>query len=467
MKTPVCILRITAPVFALAAAVILAACVNVAGGDQHGGGGPTITLALPGSEEIRTAYPGAGGLPAADVLAALQYRFDLAGPGGVKRAESAQGVSTVSFKVPVAGKWDITVEAWLNGRALYASGSAAVDVAEYGTSRVSVPLKKEAGIGEYTVSGRITSEYGAESGMPVRLMQGGSGFYLEAYTDSDGNYIIRNVDAGSGNVIEIPAGYMPAASPLFTVSGNVTQDLLNTRTVESIEEFGADAAVTGLIVASAADWTDALNAIAGGGNDKNYAIKVTGGVTGISGVTSVSFSNGVSDIKVALLGGGSLELGSNGALVYLGTGQTLILRNVKLMGKDSNSSAVILMDGGDMIMRAGEITGNRNPNFGSEGGGVKVTGGSFKMLGGTISDNTVHSDGGGVHISGSGSSFTKTGGTIYGNNAPNSLKNTVIFASGSGHAVYYSSSPTKYRNDTHSPNDGTLSTTNTGSGWLP
>jgi hypothetical protein len=157
------------------------ACANPTGGPGGGGGGgssggPTFTLTLPGYQDGKTAYPNPGGLPQADVLAALHYQIDLSGPEDAKVSQKAQGVTSVNVKVPIAGKWDIAVEARLNGQQLYASGSMTAEVRAGGNSRVNVPLKRAAGIGAYTVSGQILSEYGPLSGALVRLMQGGSGF---------------------------------------------------------------------------------------------------------------------------------------------------------------------------------------------------------------------------------------------------------------------------------------------------
>jgi hypothetical protein len=70
------------------------------------------------------------------------------------------------------------------------------------------------------------------------------------------------------------------------------------------------------------------------------------------------------------------------------------------------------------------------------------------MHGGTISGNT-GSYGGGVYLN--SGTFTKTAGTIYGNDASIRERNTSNFSQ--GHAVYYSSS--RYRNATAGPDDRT------------
>jgi hypothetical protein len=448
--------RAAALFVALVSVFTLASCINLAGGD----GGPTITLILPGNGESRTAYPNPGGLPSADVLAALHYQFDLTGPGNSKVSQSAQGISSVNIKVPAGGTWDLVVEARLNGQQLYASGSMTVDVSAGGNTRVSVPLKKEAGIGLHTVSGQIRSEYGAVSGARVRLMQGGSGFYMEGTTNSDGHYSIANVDEGSGNVIEVScAGYETRSGSPFAVSGNLSGIDLATITNESVADFGPGAVVEPIIdVANDTDWNTACTTITNS-NNKNYVVKVTGAIATINGKSAGSFGS-ASNIKVSLRGGGSLTLNSAGALVYLtGAAQVFILRNVSLIGllPGNNTSPLVKIENGAMIMHDVGVIKDNSRGDDENGGGVEISGGSFTMYGGTIIGNMAE-NGGGVYIS--GGSFTKTGGTIYGDLGGVSNGN---MATGQGNAVYYTVGA-KYRNSTHGPGDGTLSTGNTGSG---
>jgi DNA-binding CsgD family transcriptional regulator len=84
--------------------------------------------------------------------------------------------------------------------------------------------------------------------------------------------------------------------------------------------------------------------------------------------------------------------------------------------------------------------------------------GLFTMEGGVITGNTARITGGGFHTGGRGS-FTKTGGTIYGSNAPAALRNTVIEGAGSpktyGHAVcvVIVKPAFHFRNDTVGEND--------------
>ena len=95
----------------------------------------------------------------------------------------------------------------------------------------------------------------------------------------------------------------------------------------------------------------------------------------------------------------------------------------------------------EFVMRGGVIQGNTNnaQNPIACGGGVYIAGfGLFTMEGGVIRNNTAYLSGGGFHT-GSRGSFRKTGGIIYGSNAPEGLRNVAINGIGSppfyGHAI--------------------------------
>jgi len=79
----------------------------------------------------------------------------------------------------------------------------------------------------------------------------------------------------------------------------------------------------------------------------------------------------------------------------------------------------------EFIMKGGTIRGNLNnvKSYAASGGGVCIIGfGVFTMEGGVIADNYAHFSGGGFFSDGRGS-FKKTGGIIYGAEAPQGLRN--------------------------------------------
>jgi hypothetical protein len=100
----------------------------------------------------------------------------------------------------------------------------------------------------------------------------------------------------------------------------------------------------------------------------------------------------------------------------------------------------VCLNSGAFTMSGGEISGNTatstDPDFGN-GGGVYVAYGDFAMTDGIISGNTATSNGGGVFVHATISSFAKSGGTIYGDtditHTPGADENTAVV---NGHAVY-------------------------------
>jgi DNA-binding CsgD family transcriptional regulator len=115
----------------------------------------------------------------------------------------------------------------------------------------------------------------------------------------------------------------------------------------------------------------------------------------------------------------------------------------------------------EFILKGGTIQGNINKtkNPIPFGGGVFVAYGIFTMEGGVIMNNTAGQSGGGFYRGLSGS-FKKTGGIIYGSNAPAGYRNTALVGVGIpaayGHSVavdYQIQSLSLYREDTVGEND--------------
>jgi len=115
----------------------------------------------------------------------------------------------------------------------------------------------------------------------------------------------------------------------------------------------------------------------------------------------------------------------------------------------------------EFIMKGGTIRGNINDvqNPIANGGGLTAAGyGTFRMEGGKIMNNIAQFTGGGICI-GSRASFYKTGGIIYGANAPKDYRNTALEGSAStktyGHAVivHIFNPLYRFRNKTVKEND--------------
>jgi hypothetical protein len=134
--------------------------------------------------------------------------------------------------------------------------------------------------------------------------------------------------------------------------------------------------------------------------------------------------------------------------VYIANGMFMmsggeISRNTALTGGG------VQVYSGTFTMSDGTISGNMatyGDGVSTSGGGVYIAIGTFEMSGGEISGNT-GSPGGGVCVA--TGTFTKQGGgTIYGSDASDALKNTATSGNNYGHAVYVYGSPAKKRNTT-------------------
>jgi hypothetical protein len=134
------------------------------------------------------------------------------------------------------------------------------------------------------------------------------------------------------------------------------------------------------------------------------------------------------------------------------------MRGGTIRDNEAGTGGGVHVYGGTFTMEDGIISGNK---AGGYGGGVAVnksttiTGGTITMTGGTIRDNEA-SFGGGVHIDDDNCTFTKTGGTIYGDtdntHTPGGNENTATSGHpGNGHAVLYYYS--KYRDSTLNTGD--------------
>ena len=138
---------------------------------------------------------------------------------------------------------------------------------------------------------------------------------------------------------------------------------------------------------------------------------------------------GNTNSPVSYADGGGMQVKEGGTFIMEGGS---ISGNAAYGGGQSGSGGGgIRIDKGTFIMKGGTISNNKAGNV---GGGVLVMGngiiGSFTMLGGTISGNTVtekNAEGGGgvcVGINDGGGIFTMVGGTIYGSSAQGGNANT-------------------------------------------
>jgi hypothetical protein len=189
-----------------------------------------------------------------------------------------------------------------------------------------------------------------------------------------------------------------------------------------------------LPITSTAEWNTALSQL--NGKTGNYTLTI-GGNIGVAGEeyyynypNTFGITNGSS---VTLKGSGKLSLTSNGNLLCVGAGQTLVIDSASLTleGLSTNNNPLVYVSGtlelmngtisgntgggvecsGTFTMNGGTISSNTLKFAGERGGGV-ICSGSFTMNGGTISGNTADGAGGGVFVGMFSGAFTMNGGTI-------------------------------------------------------
>ena len=183
---------------------------------------------------------------------------------------------------------------------------------------------------------------------------------------------------------------------------------------------------------------------------------VSRGRIGSGGGGILIYDNGLFTMYNGTISENTLTGGWGGGVFGDFTMHNGAISNNTVIGGEAHGGAV----NGRLVMYDGAISGNTviASRLGS-GGGVR---GHLTMRGGTISGNTVHPvndlnrrvrvNGGGVNAR----PFIKTGGTIYGNYAPDGLRNIAI--GGWGHAVYephFGVTASNWRNATAGPNVNT------------
>jgi hypothetical protein len=189
-------------------------------------------------------------------------------------------------------------------------------------------------------------------------------------------------------------------------------------------------------------------------------------LTGISSSTAMNFSGVIIRGGTFTMTGGEISKISRHSGVLLDTsGSIFNMSGGKITGCNGNNGSyaggVTVKRGVFTMSGTAEISGNNRTNSASgyDGGAITIlSGASFIMNGGTISNNcTTKANGGGVYVM-SGGIFKKTGGTIYGRDGGTGLWNRITnnpnppltAYDGQGAAVYCVAG-SKFRDSTAGP----------------
>jgi hypothetical protein len=231
-----------------------------------------------------------------------------------------------------------------------------------------------------------------------------------SYDQKTVNIILRT--AGGKHTVTF-ASNSPAYS-LFTVGSGVTFTLEEGVTLQGAQN-NADKSIV---------------RVAGGKFVMNGGV-LTGNKTSGNG-GGVYVASGTFTMNNGTISGNSASgsiSGNSGGGVYVASG-TFTMTGGTISGNSAYSGGGVYVASGTFTMTGGAISGNSASS--SSGGGVYVASGTFTMTGGAISGNSAYY-GGGVYVNGK---FIKSGGVIYGSNAPDERQANKARDDSRGHAVY-------------------------------
>jgi hypothetical protein len=254
---------------------------------------------------------------------------------------------------------------------------------------------------------------------------------------SNGTFTMKGGTISGNTTSRNGGGVAVYSDGTFTMEGGT----ISGNTVNSSSGGGGGVDVSGTFTMNGGTISGNTSSYGGGVYVRNNALNTSGTFTmeggTISGNTAergggVSVMQGTFTMEGGTISGNTSPYGGG---VYAAMSGTFTMKDGTISG--NTGSGVYLSglgpwgyrEGGKFIMENGTISGNTSSD---RGGGVNVDNGTFTVQGGTISGNTATYYGGGVY-----GYIIKTGGTIYGDDAEQRLKNTVI--SGIGHALYNAS----------------------------
>lgn len=414
---------------AMALVFIVACLLLITCSDLMSGEGDALISVTIGEGTPRSIVAWADTLDSTDLIHTVTVSD---GPGTAPPSQTIPaGGGTAKFWVS-PGQWTISVVASLPNGEVVAVGSETKKIKQ-GKNIITIPMKEPSDFDSFEVT----------------------------FDANGGTFDI----AGGGEPKQTTSQFVkkyskatpPYRAPTFSGRSFAGWDTEKT----SPTEYDFDTPVTGPItlyakwefrVESDYQWGAALNVIKSS-DDTYFVINVINDINDITLIDN-TFGDKGDIINVTIKGNNTtLSLASTvtGALLTIGQGQTVILDDsIKLKGFESNNTALVYVDGGNLIMQgSSEVSENNgggvyvangsfkltdnasvHDNSGGIGGGVCVSsGGVFTMSGGSIKNNNSGGSGGGVCVvdndtittdgNTEGGSFIMTGGTISGNNGEN------------------------------------------------
>jgi predicted small secreted protein len=447
---------------ALALALLLAACNNLAGPGRDTLSGETIpegmgmariqlNIGEGAAQSVRTALPGGVG--------AYYFTLKFTAPGKttVEKQLSGSGGATVTSVALEPVVWTLEVNGYTNSarNTLAVTGRTTVPIITGTVSPFTVYLTPDFTSGE---TGSLLLNINFPSSARVL-------FGLYPIDNTPEQSIEENISSILGSVSwsypYLQRGSYRAVISLYDSAANeaaawtgvvhIYKDLLTTLAHTFTAADFAPCPPTPTVVPAentlAAKLDAAMDSPAGA-----YTIALDGTETDLGSFAPKTFFTGIKDISITIRGNGkTVQLGSTGSLFTLDpiySSVSLELHDVTLKGRSDNTAPLIKVDrGGTLVMKTGSsITDNTNTvetSYGggvyvgstgtftmnggavlrnstsaspSYGGGVHIRAGTFTMNGGEVAFNSAFSNGGGVFFAYNGT-FTMTGGVVRGNTA--------------------------------------------------
>lgn len=407
------------------------------------------------------------------------YTITISGTISIPGSTSTSFGSVSNLVVTINGNGSLSLTS--NGRLISATGNQKIIIdsanltlrgrSSNNTSLISISANSTLELRNGTISDNRISNINASAS--------GGGVYCSGIFIMTGGTISNN---SSGTTIT-SAGLSASASGggvycsgTFTMTGGTiinnragAYSSTNSAYSSNVSTYGGGVSFSGINFTMTGG-TINNNTSSVGISDSNYGSSYGGGVyfsgtnfnmTGgnINSNTSESGTSPISSANSSSYGGGLYI--SNGTFTL--DGGSINNNTTTSSNNSSNAYAYgggVYFSNGSFIMKVGNINNNTATSSYSSacGGGVYINS-IFTMTGGTVSGNTSKTYGGGMYISNNNnSSFAKTGGIIYGNDAVVTNRNIVTGSNSYGHAAYYNLSPGFYRDITLSVNEDMYST---------
>jgi parallel beta-helix repeat protein len=324
--------------------------------------------------------------------------------------------------ITIAGSLDAESEGTVDGNSVFtvrSTGDAVITIRGSAPGAKLSALNSGKRVIEITGNSHIRLENIEISGGKITdpdITKGGGGGILIAASTANGASLV----AGEGTVI---TGNQARAGGGVAVAGKgsgFTLDGGEVRENNSATDGGGILAIM-----------ESALKIARGKIERNTTAIQGGGVSVYNGAT-LSFDGGeitgneardgggLHVIGVAAMRGGTIsgnQASDNGGGVYLNSKGTFTLENGEILDNRAvTSGGGVSIYEGDFTMRDGVIAGNTASSQTGTGGGVFIIQGVFELSGGKITGNIANNSGGGVNAN-RDSTFTMSGGEIAGNQA--------------------------------------------------